>query len=153
MQEIRSSNSAVVTGICDPNKSWTRHHLSLNYGSKLKYLNIATLPRNFCKKLIKNTKRIYYNDPDIRKVTGNRTFWKAVVLLFSNKFSRNKKINLTEKNEIIPAASKLSQVFSNFFSKAVEELKIPSFSNYSHNDSLKKHSLKNHSTISKTTSI
>ena len=77
----------------------------MNFGSKLKYLNIATLPRNFCKKLIKNTKRIYFNDPDIRKVTGNRTFWKAVVLLFSNKFSRNKKINLTEKNEIIPTAS------------------------------------------------
>ena len=26
MQEIRSSNPPVVTGICDPNKSWARHH-------------------------------------------------------------------------------------------------------------------------------
>ena len=28
MQEIRSSNPPVVTGICDPNKSGARHHRS-----------------------------------------------------------------------------------------------------------------------------
>ena len=28
MQEIRSSNPPVVTGICDPNKFRARHHLS-----------------------------------------------------------------------------------------------------------------------------
>ena len=38
MQEIHSSNSPVVTGICDPNKSRARHHRSLKLGSKLKYL-------------------------------------------------------------------------------------------------------------------
>ena len=61
--------------------------------------------------------------------------------MFSNKFSRNEKIDLTEKNEIISTDSELSQVFSNFFSKAVEAVKIPSISNFTHNgsnDSLKK---------------
>ena len=38
MQEIRSSNPPVVSGICDPNKSRARHHRSLKFGSKLKYL-------------------------------------------------------------------------------------------------------------------
>ena len=38
MQEIRSSNPPVVTGICDPNKSRARHHRSFKLGSKLKYL-------------------------------------------------------------------------------------------------------------------
>ena len=42
MQEIRSSNPPVVTGIYDPNKSWARHHRSLKLGSKLKYLNKIT---------------------------------------------------------------------------------------------------------------
>ena len=37
MEEIRSSNPSVVTGICDPNKSRARHHRSLKLGSKLKY--------------------------------------------------------------------------------------------------------------------
>ena len=39
MQDIRSSNPPVVTGICDPNKSRARYHRSLKLGSKLKYLN------------------------------------------------------------------------------------------------------------------
>ena len=38
MQEIRSSNPPVVTGICDPNKSRARHRRSLKLSSKLKYL-------------------------------------------------------------------------------------------------------------------
>ena len=38
MQDIRSSNAAVVTGICDPNKSRARHHCSFKLGLKLKYL-------------------------------------------------------------------------------------------------------------------
>ena len=40
MQELRSSNPPVVTGICDPNKSRTRHHRSLKLGSKLKHLEV-----------------------------------------------------------------------------------------------------------------
>ena len=42
MQEIRSANPPVVTGICDPNNSRARHHHSLKLGSKLKYLNLMT---------------------------------------------------------------------------------------------------------------
>ena len=41
MQELRSSNPPMVTGICDPNKSRARHHLSLKIGLKLKYLNFT----------------------------------------------------------------------------------------------------------------
>ena len=55
--------------------------------------------RNLRKKLLKSTKRTYFNNLDIRKVTDNRTFWKTVVPLFSNKFSKSKKINLTEGNK------------------------------------------------------
>ena len=40
MQEIRSSNPPVVTGIFDPYKSPARHHRSFKLGWKLKYLNI-----------------------------------------------------------------------------------------------------------------
>ena len=38
MQEIHRSNPLVVTGICDPNKSWAQYHI-LKLGSKLKYPN------------------------------------------------------------------------------------------------------------------
>lgn len=47
--------------------------------------------RIFCKKLLRNTKTIYFNNLDIKKVVDNRRLWKTVVPLFSNKFSRNEK--------------------------------------------------------------
>ena len=55
-----------------------------------------TSQRNLCKKLLKSTKRTYFNNLDIKKVTDNRTFLKTVLPLFSNKFSKSKKTNLTE---------------------------------------------------------
>ena len=69
----------------------------------------------------------YSNNLDIKKVTDNRTFWKTVVPMFSNKFSRNEKINLTEENEVVSTDSELSRVFDNFSSNAVENLKFQVF--------------------------
>ena len=48
MQEILSSNSPVVTEICDPNKSRARHHRSLKLASKLKYLKRNVFYRVTC---------------------------------------------------------------------------------------------------------
>ena len=41
MQEIRSSNPPVVTGICDPNKSRARNHRSLKLASKISISMLA----------------------------------------------------------------------------------------------------------------
>ena len=89
-----------------------------------------TSQRNLCKKLLKDTKRSYFNNLDIRKVTDNRTFWKTVVPLFSNKFSKSEKIKLIVGNKRILNDDEPCQVFNNFFSKIVDELKIPNISNY-----------------------
>ena len=97
--------------------------------------------RNLSKKLIiKNTKRTFFNNLDNRKVTDNWTFWKTVVLLFPNKFSKSGKINLTEGNNAISNKNELCRVFNNFFSKTVDEFKILNVSNYkldNQNDTLK----------------
>ena len=89
-----------------------------------------TSQRNICKKLLKNTKTTYFNNLDVSKVTDNRKFWKTVVPLFSNKFSKSEKINLKEENKTNSNDDKLCRVFNNFFSKIVDELKIPNISNY-----------------------
>ena len=78
----------------------------------------------------KTIKRTYFNNLGIRKVTDNRTFLKTVIPLFSNKFSKSEKINLTEGNKTISNDDELCRVFNNFFSKIVDELKIPNISNY-----------------------
>ena len=76
-----------------------------------------TSQRNLCKKLLKNTEITYFNNFDIRKNTDNRTFWKTVVQLVSNKFSKSKKINLTEGNKTVSKDDKLCRVFNNFSRK------------------------------------
>ena len=43
IQDVCCSNPSVVTEICNPNKSQTRHHLSLNLSSKLNYVNLDKL--------------------------------------------------------------------------------------------------------------
>ena len=62
----------------------TELHKAIMKRSKLrkKFLKSRTFPgrktyrsqRNLCKKLLKNTKRTYFNILDIKKVTDNRTF-------------------------------------------------------------------------------
>ena len=46
-----------------------------------------------------------FDNLDIKKVNDNGLFWKTVFLLFSNKFSRNDKMNLTDRNEIVSTDS------------------------------------------------
>ena len=41
--------------------------------------------RNLCKKLLQKTKNSYFSNLDRKKLTNNRTFWKKVVPLFTNK--------------------------------------------------------------------
>ena len=60
MQEIRSSNPPVVTGICDPNKYRARHHRSLELDLKLKYFNKDSLIINYSFQKPLNNKFMMY---------------------------------------------------------------------------------------------
>ena len=48
--------------------------------------------RNYCKKLLKPTKKSYFNNLDITKINDNRSFWKAIFSLFPKKTSESKKL-------------------------------------------------------------
>ena len=60
MQDICSSDPPVVTGICDPNKSQTRHHHGLKLGLKLKYHSISGVNwQNISVRLLKPSISVY----------------------------------------------------------------------------------------------
>ena len=92
--------------------------------------NNYKVQRNYCKKLLKTTKKQYFNNLNTSKVTDNRTFWKTVVPLFTNKPSRGAKIILKEGNKNITNDSELCEVFNTYFSNIVASLNIPSVNNY-----------------------
>ena len=50
--------------------------------------NNFKLQRNFCKKLLRTTKKLYYSNLDIKKVTDNKTFWKTIIPFFTKAFER-----------------------------------------------------------------
>ena len=58
--------------------------------------------RNFCVSLLKKEKRKYYNNLDVKIFDNNKTFWKRIKPLFSDKqraLPRN--ITLVEGNDLI----------------------------------------------------
>ena len=50
------------------------------------------IQHNLCKKLLRKTKDSYFSNFDTKKITNNRTFWKTVVPLFTNKPSKSENI-------------------------------------------------------------
>ena len=57
MQEIRSSNSPVVTGICDANKSRARHYHSFHPGPILESNGMRAIFQKKGKKYVKKGKK------------------------------------------------------------------------------------------------
>ena len=57
--------------------------------------------RNYCTALFRHEKRLYYNNLNTKLITDNKTFWKTVKLLFSDKHFSNRTITLLEGDEII----------------------------------------------------
>ena len=80
--------------------------------------------RNFCKKLLRTTKKSYYSNLDIKKVTDNKTFWKTIIPLFTKRPLKGEKINLIENGKNISNDTELCDIFNGFFSNIISELNI-----------------------------
>ena len=94
-------------------RSWLRNKFLQNKNEINR--NNYEVQRNYCKKLLKTTKKQYFNNLNTSKVTDNRTFWKTVVPLFTNKPSRSVKIILKEGNKNITNDSELCEVLTRIF--------------------------------------
>ena len=80
--------------------------------------------RNLCVKLSRKTKRDYYNNIKINKVTDNKTFWRTIKPLFSDKQSTSQQITLIEGNTIISNDKEVADKMNDFFINAVTNLEI-----------------------------
>ena len=81
--------------------------------------------RNICKKLLRTTKKSYYSNLDIKKVTDNKTFWKTIIPFFTKRPLKGEKINLIKNGKTISNDSELGNIFNGFFSNIISELNIP----------------------------
>ena len=92
--------------------------------------NNYKVQRNYCKKLLKTTKKQYFNNLNTSKVTDNRILQKTLVLLLTNKPSRGEEIILKEGNKNITNDAELCEVFNAYFANIVASLNIPNVNNY-----------------------
>ena len=67
--------------------------------------------RNFCKKLLRTAKQLYFSNLDIKNVVDNRRFWKTVSPLFSTKCSKGDTIIFNENDKYVSNDGKLCQIF------------------------------------------
>ena len=81
--------------------------------------------RNLCKKLLKNTKKSYFENLDTKKITDNRSFWRTVLPLFTQNSSKGEKINLIDDSKTISSNEELCETFNQFFSNVASTLNIP----------------------------
>ena len=79
--------------------------------------------RNTCTNLLRAAKRNYYDKLNPSVISDNRLFWKRVKPLFSDKSVLNDNITLINDKNIISDDYKIAEIFNDFFSNVVTNLK------------------------------
>ena len=67
--------------------------------------------RNYCVSLLKKIKKKYCSNLSEKKITDNKTFWKAVKPFLSDKTPSDEKITLIERDKIVKTNTKRQLMF------------------------------------------
>ena len=87
--------------------------------------------RNFCVKLLRKTKKEFYNNLNVKYITENKLFWKTVKSSFTDKTLKDERITLVESNKVVSDESKLVEIFRKYFGNIVQNLGIDGLTNIS----------------------
>ena len=122
---IRSNHAPYMTkslrkAIMRRSQLLTKYHKSKDKSDHAIYKK----QRNFVSKMYKKEKKSFYKNLDMKNVLDNKTFWKYMKPLFSNKTECKSKISLVNGNEIIADDHNLAETFNTFFKEAVSKLDI-----------------------------
>ena len=83
--------------------------------------------RNFCVNLLRKEKKKYYGNLSLDNIINNKKFWKTMKPFFSDKNSKNEKIILVEKEQIISDDKEVAETFNTYFSNSVKLLGIKDY--------------------------
>ena len=87
-------------------------------------LNAFKKQRNKCVKTLRQAKRNYCVNLDVKSITDNRTFWKTVKLLFSEEVQTSSDITLVENGSLISDDFKVAEIMNDYFVNITETLGI-----------------------------
>ena len=80
--------------------------------------------RNFCVTLLRSTKKEYFQNLNVKDLSDNKKFWKAIKPYFSNKGLNSNKMLLKEKGELVSDEKKLASITNKFFIYITKSLKL-----------------------------
>ena len=78
--------------------------------------------RNYCVSLLRKSKREYYSTLDVKNITDNKTFWKAVKPFLSDKVTSTQKITLIDNDKIVKNDDDTARVLNTSFSNILRSL-------------------------------
>ena len=79
---------------------------------------------NLCVKLLRKSKKDFYNNLNVKRITDNRKFWNNIKPNFTDKTFRDERITLVEGDKVIKEEKHVVKKFTDHFEKIVETLKI-----------------------------
>ena len=80
--------------------------------------------RNFCVKLLRKSKKNFYNNLNVKRITDHRKFWQTIKPNCTDKTLKDERITLVEGDKVITEEKYLVKIFKDHFEKIVETLKI-----------------------------
>ena len=79
--------------------------------------------RNFCVKLLCQTKEKYFSDINVKSISEKKKFWKTIKPFFSNKSLNTNNMMLAEDNGIVPNEEVIANI-NNYFTNITTHLKL-----------------------------
>ena len=80
--------------------------------------------RNICVKLLRKTKKYFFNNLDVKCVTDNKKFWKTVTPCLTDKALKGQIIKLIESEKVKSNETELVKIFNEYFSNIAPNLDI-----------------------------
>ena len=80
--------------------------------------------RNLCVKILKKSKKHYFENLDVKKVTDTKIFWNTIKPLISNKSKSTNSITLIEDQKILKHEEKIANTLNKYFSTLTKKLKL-----------------------------
>ena len=86
-------------------------------------------PRSYCVSLLRKSKLDYFGDFNEKNINDNKTFWKTIKPVLSDKVRLTNKMTLIDNEEIIMDDCNTAKVLNTFFSNIVSNPNIAEYSN------------------------
>ena len=75
-------------------------------------------------KLLQKTRKDFFNDLDVKRVTENKQFWKTLKPCLTDKTLQGERITLIENEKVVSDERELVKIFNKYFSSIVPNFDI-----------------------------